>query len=445
MKLYMTNNDEGWFTSDLMDITSDVKIDSLSLIEKMGAPHQFSVTLVNNKKKYTKRSSRYSVFVGKKLLFHDDNKQYKLIISDTPVEPGENLIRIMCLSHSFKMSTDQTQIRSPLGADSKYTLEDTLYAALFDTGMHNMFDIYMPDGMKYEPWNILENSIPMDNKAPIYIGTTILEVLNDLCGKLGITWYEKAIDHPIRSEIHLVKLLNDYESTPTNVLAYSTYDDTVDVTVSRDLDSIVNTIYLMPAGITIPSVESIKRDGKRTPLSISLPEDYDIDKVIDLSYKYLSISTEPDTTINVTIGNLLKLDSIDYFIKVMDRFGGYDENTGVDIKYRLIQIKYDYAKNETTLLAGTTARNIVMDTIKEAIEGKSNDETDETLGYAIAKYDTSKIFIYSDRDKWVDPIDPSTDYMYSPVIGVDSFYLDDMTEDHNTKIYMDGDGRRRGP
>jgi len=438
LSLKMYTQPYSWSEDYEVDITQDIK-DGMTLQMELGASYSLSVTVRNDRFRFIDTDSQYHMFRGQKFKLKFNDKEYKFTLVEPPYSIAENELTLSLSGPSYELAQSIAQIRVKPSTDGVYYLEDILWSALYDTGLQNWFVIDTDSGY-YHPSTSNMYKRPIDNDVDVvYDKVTVLEILNDLCERNGYSWYISCPTSIDQSVIHIVDILSNMEVPQSDIVYIRTRHDASEIGVERSIDSISNIVYFDKLPIILSDEDSIDEYGKRNPTRISISEENtDVDLIVNYAQKYLDISKDPDTTITVSCHGIADIESVNKYIKLVGEDNKYDNTYGIDKKYRIISISYDFSSSITTIVCGNKYKSILAEKIMELIAGNSNiSDTNDAM--EIAKKVDVRIQV---NTVGANIDEPSVTTTHGVRVGID--YLYDSTYSPNSKIYFEDDGVRNG-
>ena len=432
-----------WNSDEELDITADVKRSGSYIEMNTSNDFMLSLRLRNHNQKYIDTTSDYYMFRGKRLILTFNGQTYKFIVSKTPATIKTDTVDIECLGHTHDMNGHIAQVRVQPASDGFIYLEDVLYRALFDTGLHNFFQIKNADGDVYEIGRDDQKKISLSDRGElVYWGMTVKDILNDLCSRAGCIWYmSDNTTSDNYSYINIVDMVTDYDVPTSNILYVSGYDNISDIVINRDPMTVTNYIYIDNLGIKLTEQGSIDEFGQRSPLKLSAPGGADMSSFLEYAHKYLEVAKNPEATITMTTHRFTSVTHLNYHVKVIDQNGDYDTASGFDRKYRLSSLRHSLDTEKTAITCGTLGRSKRLEYLKLLINGDSGTQT-ENESRRLVKGETIRLQVYSGYESVSDLSNASDFGLYGCRIGVD--YLYHATASSPSCFYFDDDGVRNG-
>lgn len=429
-----------------LDITQDLT--NLSITERLNQYHTATATLRNTSRRYNYTESNYNLMEKPRAKITIGSRTFKFTIIGPSPDVSGDATKVQLASASYDLKGAIAQIRCQNASDGNFYLEDVLYRALYDTGMHNFFLIKLQNGEYYTPTSSHEYKIKIDSLDDIvYTRISVYEILQDLCSKAGIVWYEEDLSSSSDySVLNLVKIETEYDVPADNILYVSTADNTVSVAPNRSYDTMSNMIYFDKLPFAVMEAESISRYGMRNPRKITYDEDGgDVGKHMKSAYSLRSIVKDPIVSIPITVHGIVDIGNLGKFVKVQDSTGDYDKYAGIDKMYRINSVKYDFNKDQTTINIGNEFRKFKEEQLEDLSKGNENTEdSNETqnIGKGVLNDASPLRFqVYTDGS-YHDDTFTYTSGGYGVRMGIDHAYH--ATYSPNGKIYMTTDGVRTG-
>ena len=431
-----------WDSDYELDITSEI-VNKLQLGTSLNSFHTLELDVKNNRYLFNTTTSDNFLFKGMRMMFTFNGDDYKFIIRGINPNVQADVISLTLSSHSYDLSCPPyAQIRVQNQLDGKHYLEDVLYSALYNTGQQNFFLIKLQDGSYYTPASSSANKTEIDSLDDIvYTRVSVMDILNDLCGKAGCIWYESDLaDDEKYSVINIVNIESEYDIPADKILNISTFDNSIKLNNKSNFDTISNTIYFDNLPFYVQENESIDRYGSRSGTVISIPDDGDLDKYMKLMFSQRSILKDPEVSIPITCRRILDVPSLDMFVKVIGMDMEYDTASGIDRKYRLNSVKYDFVKNNTNLVIGNKYRKVLMEQMESVIKGQ-DDSKDSNETQMIGYQDELRAQVYTNEGNYDSSL-TETSTGFGLRLGIDHLY--DATYSPNSKFYMEDDDVRTG-
>lgn len=434
-----------FFSSSLeKDITEEVFNNTGRLELCIGDHHRLRLRLRNTKYEFYDTTSDYYMFRGRRIEFGFNGQTYKFMIEKPPTKVSEDTIEVHCVYHSMDMEGHITQIRCQPDMDGNTYLEDVLYRALYDTGLHNFFKIKLQDGNYYDLETSVENKISIfsDNEM-VFWGQSVKEVLDDLCSRTGCIWYMTDDTTSDRhSVINIIDATTDYDTPSSNIIYVSGYHNVSDISFVEDKTTVTNYIYIEGLGVELSDEVSIDEYGQRNPMKIAPGENLNTSQLLEYANSYLSVAKDPETEVTIELPRFLDVTDMDQMVKVINENGTYDTASGFDRKYRLRSITFDLSGEKTTMTAGTLGRSYRLERLEDLLKG-DNGTMDENEARELVKGDDILLQIYTDDTlRGSDVVTASTGGLYSTRIGIDTVF--NTTYNPTARFYMDDDGIRNG-
>ena len=444
IKVYMYTSPYIWSTATEVDITDQVFRSGSSITLQVNTDHMAKLKLRNHVYKFLDTTSDYHLLKGTRIKITFNGFDMKFVVNKPPVSISDDAINVELSCHSSSMRGHVAQVRVSPADDGNVYLEDVLFRALFDTGLHNHFVIKDIAGNIYDVGaSNLEKTSMKNTGQMIYWDKTVREILDDLCARSGRLWYITDIagsDHA--SYINIVDIDSDYEAPTSKIIYLSAYDNLIDIDPVSDPQTVINYIFIENLGTRLFDEDSIDQYEMREPLILLLPQGADPDEFIQHCNKYLYISKDPETTVTYTCSRFIDIgNDLDKLCKTINESGTHDTASGFNRKYRLLSITYSLSGENTIIIAGTLARSKKLKRIEEFLNGDIG-VLDENTSRRLTKGGTVRLQVDTDIDKISSLIEADTINFKGVRLGVD--YLYQATVSPNSKFYMDNDGVRNG-
>jgi len=437
IKLHPDNYDWG---DDYIDVTHYSDESDIQLILSINNPHEFECVFQNDGLKFTRRSNKYIFKRGRAMTITIGDKDYKFKITKVkPLTEGE-FIEVKAMSLSSILFDEPCQIRAGTVNGVK-TVEDTLFQALYDTGLHNFINIKTDSGDEYKYGMETSKKVLLTESTDIiYMRRYVGELLNEITEKTGSIWFEEndsSSDTDITIRIKNMDI--DYEADSGDYVEFSTYHEIVSLDQQIDESTVINKVFFDNLGLYVTEPDSIREYGATEPKRLSFHKEMDGDKAITYAKKLLSVSKDPAISVNISISGLWTIDSLNMFLKVTDINRHIHTRLNMNRKLRIQSIEYNLDSLTTSIKAGNIARNIFLEKIEDILKSGSN--TDDEESYVICKTGKLQFRLYTDDTYLADPISASSagSAGYKGArINIDPFY--DSDEADTVKFYLDFDG-----
>ena len=431
-----------WSSEHELDVTSEVA-SKFVLTEKINSYHTAEITLKEGKYKFNDTTSEYYMFRGMRFKITYNGRDYKMIVRSINPDIKNGVVSVSLSSHSYDLYNPPfAQIRVQNSLDGNYYIEDVIWRALYDTGQQNFFVIKLQDGSYFTPSFSPDNKIQMEaNDDVVYTRVPVINIINDLCAKTGCIWYESDYpDNDMLSVINIVSVESDYDAPEDKIVYISAYDQAFDIRPTKDFDTLSNTIYFDNLPFYVQENESIDRYGSRSGKVIKFPDDGDMEKYNRLMFSMRSVLRDPEVSIPISCRRLLNIPSLDSFVKIVDDEENYSTDIGIDRKYRINEIKYDFMRNATFLDIGNRYRKIWLEKLEDLAKGVE-DNKDSNERQLFGYQDELRIQVHTDTDD-LDSSLTETSTGFGVRLDVDCPY--DATYSTKSKFYMSDDGVRTG-
>lgn len=433
-----------WSESTQTDITSDVF--RLTVDERINNFHIANFTLRNTGKQYTYTGSDYYIMDEPRVNLTLGDRTFKFTLINATPSVEEDLVMVQMFSSSYDLNGAIAQIRVQPSSDGNFYLEDVVYRALYDTGMHNFFLIEMSDGSYYntKTANDIKTRVDYDDDI-VYMRTSVIEVIRDICSKAGCIWYESDLSTSDQySVLNFVKMETDFDAPSDKTLTVSTANNTTSISPQKGFDTISNLIYYDELPFFIAEHDSIDDHGIRSPRMIKFDEDSgDSIKYHKTGLSLRSIIKDPIVSFPLTVKGLTDIGSLDRFVKIVDSTNEFDYYAGVERKFRINSVNYNIDKNVTKFTVGNEYRKIIEEKLETLSSGSNKNNKDSNEKQMIGKgpQDTEmRCQIYTEGSMHDDTF-TYTSGGYGVRIGIDTAYS---SSSSNAKIYFEDDGIRTG-
>jgi hypothetical protein len=432
-----------WETANELDITQDVI--SITVMEKINGNHTLDVVLRNTARYYTDTESDYFLMNQPRAYLTMGTKTMKLTVLEATPDVKNEQVTVQMVSSVYDLKGSIAQIRVQSSNDGNFYLEDVIWKALFDTGMHNFFLIKLQDDTYYD--HSSKNSSKTKIEAVddiVYTRVSVYEILEDICSSNGCLWYESDLSTSDQySILNFVKVDTDYEAESDKILYVSTANNTEDIKVKKGFSTVSNLVYYDELPFFIAEHESMDRYGIRNPRMITFEQDSgDAEKYVKNGMSLCNMIKDPLVSFPLTVKGLTDVGDLDKFVKIVDSTDTYDKKSGIDRNYRINSIKYDLVKNRTTFTVGNTFRKVLEEKLSDLT--KTNlDTADSNEKQLIGKgsQDSNLRFqVYTEGSDHSSTFTEDSD-SYGVRIGIDKCYS---SNSPNAKFYFEDDGIRTG-
>lgn len=437
IKLHPGNYEWG---SDYLDVTSYSVGGDMELELSINKPHEFECVFQNDGLKFTRRSNKYIFKRGRAVTVTIGTTDYKFKITKVKPEAEGEFVYVKMRSLSTILFDEPCQIRVGT-VNGVSTVEDTIFQALYDTGLHNFINIKVDSGDDYKYGMSSDKKVLLTESTDIiYMRRTVGEILDEITEKTGCIWFEENDDSSDTDVTIRIKNMDvDYEADSGDFVEFSTYHEITSVNQQVDETTVINKVYFDNLGLYVTEPDSIREYGVTEPKKLSFNRDMDRNKAITYAKKLLSVSKDPAISVDVSISGLWIIDSLNMFLKVTDINRNLHTRLNMNRKLRIQSIKYNFDSVTTEIQAGNIARNIFLEKIEDILKTGSNTQDDET--YVICKSGKLQFRLYTDDTYLSDPTSASTSgpsgYKGARA-NIDPFY--DSSEASGVKFYLDDDG-----
>lgn len=428
-----------WDQDNYLEVSKYVSDSDMELSLKINSYHECSMIIKNEGLSLTRRANRYIFKRGRcvTIRFKDTNYKFK-VWSIKNISNDE--IEVKLRSQSQEIFQEPCHIRVPNNREMR-TVEDVLFLALYETGLHNHFDIETSNGNDYSFGSSASEKAQLSDLTDIaYINMTVGEVLDDITEKSGCIWIEEAMsDDESKSKINVVKMDLDYEIDSGNYVDYSTFKDIISIDPNIDRNTIINYIYFDELDIVVSEPLSMQEYGQKSIRKFKYKETDDINSIISYAKKLLSVSKDPALRAEITVGGLKDFSDLDLFVKVTNRLGLLDNIVGENRKLRITEVTYDFNNVTTEIECGNVARTHYIEMLEDILKAGNNEKEDQQ--FKICKHDTLRFNVYTDTNNYngvSDATSSGSDGYWGARYNVDTLWEE--TEADEVSIYLDSDG-----